>query len=135
MTSMANDDAEQLKVILLGDASVGKTTFCNRTIYGETPKTRMTMGPYFLKKTVNINGTLFEVNLWDTAGEEKFHSLMKMHTNGAHCAIVMYDVTIHSSWKAVNRWLSDLTDDCVVIIVGNKRMSRIIYVNVNCSFV
>lgn len=80
------------------------------------------MGAYFTKKEMNIDGKEYDVNVWDTAGEEKFHSLTKIYTRGAHCAIVMYDITLHSSWKAVNTWLSELDEDCVIIIAGNKCM-------------
>ena len=85
------------------------------------------MGAYFTKKAMTIDGKSYDVNVWDTAGEEKFHSLTKIYTRGAHCAIVMYDITLHSSWKAVNTWLSELDDDCVIIIAGNKRMQYVLF--------
>eukprot|EP01083_Nonionella_stella_P006983 20217_1 len=79
------------------------------------------MGAYFTKKNFTINDEIYEVAVWDTAGEEKFHSLTKIYTRGAHCAIIMYDITLHSSWQAVNTWIDELdTDSCVIIIVGNK---------------
>ncbi len=86
-------------------------------------QTRMTMGAYFTKKNFTINDEIYEVAVWDTAGEEKFHSLTKIYTRGAHAAIVMYDITLHSSWQAVNTWIDELdTDECQIIIVGNKCM-------------
>jgi len=105
----------------VGDKNVGKTTLFNQRMYGEPMSTRMTMGAYFTKKNFTINDELFEVAVWDTAGEEKFHSLTKIYTRGAHCAIIMYDITLHSSWQAVNTWIDELdTDECHIIIVGNK---------------
>eukprot|EP01084_Bolivina_argentea_P224720 379928_1 len=110
-----------IKLVLLGDKNVGKTTLFNQKMYGEPMQTRMTMGAYFTKKNFTINDEIYEVAVWDTAGEEKFHSLTKIYTRGAHCAIIMYDITLHSSWQAVNTWIDELdTDSCVIIIVGNK---------------
>eukprot|EP00483_Globobulimina_turgida_P002739 UN02744 len=110
-----------IKLVLLGDKNVGKTTLFNQKMYGEPMQTRMTMGAYFTKKNFTINDEIYEVAVWDTAGEEKFHSLTKIYTRGAHCAIIMYDITLHSSWQAVNTWIDELdTDSCLIIIVGNK---------------
>ena len=100
-------------------------------MYGEPMQTRMTMGAYFTKKNFTINDEIYEVAVWDTAGEEKFHSLTKIYTRGAHCAIVMYDITLHSSWQAVNTWIDELdTDECQIIIVGNKCMSNISHIRI-----
>mmetsp|Transcript_82467 Transcript_82467/g.101159 ORF Transcript_82467/g.101159 Transcript_82467/m.101159 type:complete len:200 (+) Transcript_82467:27-626(+) len=112
-----------LKLVLLGEKNVGKTTLFNQKMYGENLSTRMTMGAYFTKKEFEIKGITYDVAVWDTAGEEKFHSLTKIYTRGAHCAIIMYDITSHQSWKAVNTWMNELLsneDECEIIIVGNK---------------
>eukprot|EP00485_Elphidium_margaritaceum_P021226 CAMPEP_0202720676 /NCGR_PEP_ID=MMETSP1385-20130828/142254_1 /ASSEMBLY_ACC=CAM_ASM_000861 /TAXON_ID=933848 /ORGANISM="Elphidium margaritaceum" /LENGTH=168 /DNA_ID=CAMNT_0049384521 /DNA_START=111 /DNA_END=617 /DNA_ORIENTATION=- len=79
------------------------------------------MGAYFTKKNFTIHDEIYEVAVWDTAGEEKFHSLTKIYTRGAHCAIIMYDITVHETWQTVNVWMEELdTEECHIIIVGNK---------------
>lgn len=126
-----------VKLVLLGDKNVGlfiiiyilfilyikykgKTTLFNQKMYGEPLSTKMTMGAYFTKKNFTIDNETYDVAVWDTAGEERFHSLTKIYTRGAHCAIIMYDITLHSSWKAVNQWMDELDEECKVMIVGNK---------------
>ena len=76
-----------------------------------------------MKKEFEINDILVSCSIWDTAGEEKFRAMTKMYTKDAQCAIVMYDITQHATWKAVNYWIKQLrdeTDDPTIIVVGNK---------------
>jgi len=113
-------EGADLKLVLLGDKNVGKTTLFNQYMYGEVLKTQMTIGAYFTKKEFLVNNRTYDVAVWDTAGEEKFDSLTKFYTRGAHCAIVLYDMTELVSWRAVQKWCSDLDDACVILIAGNK---------------
>eukprot|EP00483_Globobulimina_turgida_P007955 UN07971 len=62
-----------IKLVLLGAHDVGKTTLFNQKVYGQSNPTRVTLSAYFCKKCFTINDEIYEVAIWDTAGEEKFH--------------------------------------------------------------
>merc|ERR1719461_2109861 len=109
-----------LKLVLLGEKAVGKTSIFNRYVYDEVFKTQMTIGAYFALKNCKIKERSYKIAIWDTAGEEKFDALTKFYTRGAHCAIICYDLTEHQSFTAVKKWATKLDKDCVVMILGNK---------------
>jgi small GTP-binding protein len=115
MTSNAD-----LKLVLLGNASTGKTCLFNRYIYKDFGKTSITIGAYYSLRL--HQGRC--VAVWDTSGEEKFGSLTSFYTRNAHCCIICFDLTDANSFLALEKWVSKIVNegvvDCVIAIVGTK---------------
>eukprot|EP00808_Paulinella_micropora_P005517 g5728.t1 len=115
-----------LKLVLLGHKSVGKTCLFNRYVYDEWGHTSMTIGAYFGMKQMRVNGRQVNLAIWDTAGEEKFDSLTNFYCRGAKAALICYDVTDEKSFnnKGLSKWVdkikNEAEENCVILIVGNK---------------
>jgi len=110
-----------LKLVLVGDKCVGKTSVFNRFVYNEMYRTQMTIGAYFALKPITIGDQEFKLAIWDTAGEEKFDALTKFYLRGAHCALICFDLTQRGSFFAVKKWAELLEENCAIAILGNKK--------------
>ncbi|KAN0045125.1 hypothetical protein ACTA71_006653 [Dictyostelium dimigraforme] len=112
-------DKEQIKLVLVGDGGVGKTTFVQRHLTGEfEPRYIPTLGVSVHPLVFYTNFGKIHFNVWDTAGQEKFGGL-----RDGNCAIIMFDVTSRVSYKNVPNWHSDLTRVCEnipIVLCGNK---------------
>ena len=114
------------KILLLGDSSVGKT--CILTRYSENTFQEdhlATIGLDFKQKIVNLdNGKTVKVQIWDTAGQDRFKSITKNYYKGAHGIILIYDVTTRRTFDNVRSWIDtikeEVSDKVSVILVGNK---------------
>ncbi|XP_066497098.1 ras-related protein Rab-20 isoform X2 [Hoplias malabaricus] len=109
-----------VKVVILGDMNVGKTSLLHRYTERKFKDTISTVGgAFFLKQWGPYN-----ISIWDTAGREQFHGLGSMYCRGAAAVILIYDVTNWQSYVELeNRFLSltdTANDDCIFAIVGNK---------------
>ncbi|KAI4902585.1 hypothetical protein NFI96_033948 [Prochilodus magdalenae] len=120
MSESAKMKKPDVKVVILGDMHVGKTSLLHRYTERKFKDTISTVGgAFYLKQWGPYN-----ISIWDTAGREQFHGLGSMYCRGAAAVILIYDVTNWQSYVELeNRFLS-LTDtansDCIFIIVGNK---------------
>ena len=132
----------EIKYVLLGATSVGKTSLASRLVYDRFRTTEApTIGAAFSTKVFSVNapdekrrvalsagaGTrkrLVKAVVWDTAGQEKYHSLTPMYYRNAMCAIICYDITSAESFEEAQRWSDELRlqgpEHCVVCVVGNK---------------
>ena len=76
------------------------------------------------QKTIQINNYMFNLNIWDTAGEEKYHAMAPIFYRGAHGAVVIFDVTNRETFKRATKWFSELSEftegRTKIILVGNK---------------
>ncbi len=121
-----NKQVYNLKIIVLGDISVGKTSVIGRFItnsFSEVYKSSISCE--FKKKEMDIDGeTAANLQIWDTAGEEKFMAVTKQYYNGSHGAMIIYDLTSKITFTKMNKWLKDVKDnapkDIVIMVVGNK---------------
>ena len=95
-----------LKLIMIGDSGVGKSTIMNNYIYGpHHRKYKNTIGADFLTKELRLDdGTLVIIQLWDTAGSERFQTLGVAFYRGADGAIIVYDKSNQRSFKSVELW-------------------------------
>ncbi|KAM6178831.1 ras-related protein Rab-20 [Rhynchocyon petersi] len=109
-----------VKIVLLGDMNVGKTSLLHRYMERRFQDTVSTVGgAFYLKQWRSYN-----ISIWDTAGREQFHGLGSMYCRGAAAIILTYDVNhLQSLVELEDRFLG-LTDtastDCLFAIVGNK---------------
>ncbi|KAK9529482.1 hypothetical protein VZT92_013571 [Zoarces viviparus] len=118
-----------LKIILIGSSGVGKSSFMNRYVnHRFTNMYRATVGTDFLSKTLQIDEDTVNLQLWDTAGTERFQSLGTPLYRGAHCCMLVFDVTSTASFSALEQWRKEFLiqgepedpQHFPFIVLGNK---------------
>ena len=113
------------KLIFLGDQGTGKSSILNRFVDDKfDPNYQATIGLDFQSKNVKIDNQDIHLLLYDTAGQEKFRSLIPMYTRDANIIILVYDITRKESFTYIPDWVKDLTnvklDEVIFGLVGNK---------------
>ena len=101
-----------IKVILIGDSRVGKTCVIEQYInkqFSEEHITTVTAGDKFYKE-VKVGGKTIKLEIWDTAGQEKFRSVNKIFMNKAKIALLVYDMTNQNSFNNLKNWYKELKD-------------------------
>ena len=114
-----------LKVVLVGDTKVGKSCILTRFVHNKFDRnTPATVGAAFLTKVVQSKSGSVRLQLWDTAGQEKFRSLAPMYYRSAAVAVLVYDVTQKASLEAISGWAAEIADrappSIKTVVVGNK---------------
>ena len=112
-----------LKVLLLGDTSVGKTCLLKRYTEDTFQDAYLsTIGFDYKFKIVTLkSGKEVKVQIWDTAGQERFRTITKTYYKGAHGIILTYDVTDQNSFKNIRNWIKQIeanaqTNVCKVLV-------------------
>ena len=113
------------KLVLLGEASVGKSSLVVRFVQDQFHNhIESTIGAAFFTKSIPVDGDDVTFEIWDTAGQERYHSLAPMYYRGAKAAIVVYDVTDPASYDRAHKWVDELKSSggsgTVITLVGNK---------------
>eukprot|EP00035_Acanthoeca_spectabilis_P023036 m.447271 g.447271 ORF g.447271 m.447271 type:complete len:213 (-) comp19497_c0_seq1:182-820(-) len=118
-----------LKVVLLGDSSVGKTSMMSNYVNKRfSNQYKATIGADFLTKKIAIDGTVATMQIWDTAGQERFRALGVTFFRGADCCVLVFDVTSTQSFQNLEEWRGtfleqsgcDQPDKFPFVLVGNK---------------
>ena len=122
---MTDEDAPHYKLIFLGDQYVGKSSILNRFYQDKFEQDyQATIGLDFHSKNVTINGNSVRLLLYDTAGQEKFKSLIPMYIRDANIILVVYDITNKDSFTHTEHWVNETKDlkreDAIFVLVGNK---------------
>ena len=125
MNSNMNPEIPKYKLIFLGDQSVGKSCILNRFLNDTFIEDyQATIGLDFQSKNVQIDNQDIHLLLYDTAGQEKFRSLIPMYTRDANIILLVYDISNRDSFTNLSQWLKDLTnvnmEEVILCIVGNK---------------
>jgi len=120
-----NPITPKYKLIFLGDQNVGKSSILNRFLSDTfVEEYQATIGLDFKSKNVQIDNQDVHLLLYDTAGQEKFRSLIPMYTRDANIILLVYDITNKESFENLYAWLKDLTNininEVIICIVGNK---------------
>lgn len=115
----------EVKVVLLGDTGVGKSSIVLRFVTNSFEKySESTIGASFMSKLIQVGASPIKFQIWDTAGQEKYHSLAPMYYRGAAAAIVVYDITQASSFVTLKNWVKELKtlgpENIVIAVCGNK---------------
>jgi small GTP-binding protein len=115
---------DPFKVIILGDASVGKTSIARRQAHGVFDfKMMPTIGVDHLVSHVQIEGRMVRLMLWDTAGQEQFASLVPMYVRGAHACILVASLVDPDSCEHMSAWvrlLQQSGENPPIVVAINK---------------
>ena len=128
---MNDDDApenncETIKIVLIGNAGVGKTCISQRYINQSfTDHEQTTIGASYFQKLLEIDGKTIRLDIWDTAGQERYRSMGKMFYKDAYIVLFIYDITDKSSFNELkNVWYDEIKKagekNIVLAVVGNK---------------
>jgi small GTP-binding protein len=114
----------ELKVVVLGGSTVGKTCIVYRATTGGFDSESMpTLGASYTSKSVALGRRTYLLQIWDTAGQERYRSLAPMYYRGSHAALIVYSIADRSSFDEIDTWIDDFrenTEQAAVFIVGNK---------------
>jgi len=115
----------QVKLVLLGEAAVGKSSLVLRFVNNEFQENKEpTIGAAFLTQKCRLEDKIIKFEIWDTAGQERFHSLAPMYYRNAQAAVVVYDITRASSLDKAKSWVKELqrqaSPHIVIALCGNK---------------
>ena len=121
------DEYTPCKIVLLGEAGVGKTSIINRYISGSFSQMVMTStaSSFFSKKIELDDKKKIKLQIWDTAGQEKYRSLAKIFYQSAAVAVLVYDVTLKKSFEQLKEfWVKEIKenapDNIIIAIAANK---------------
>ena len=117
----------EIKICLLGDVSVGKTSIASRFCKNSFNENYINTigGAYQQQNIVLNNGAKIKLHIWDTSGQDRFRSMTNLYYRDAQVAILTYDVTNESSLDSLNYWLNELNDkveidNMLLCLAGNK---------------
>eukprot|EP01156_Anaeramoeba_ignava_P001982 Anaeramoba_ignava/a217261_550.p1 GENE.a217261_550~~a217261_550.p1 ORF type:complete len:209 (-),score=70.12 a217261_550:99-725(-) len=118
-----------LKVIILGDSGVGKTSLMNQYVNKKfSNQYKATIGADFLTKEVLVDDRLVTMQIWDTAGQERFQSLGVAFYRGADCCVLVFDVNVLKTFENLDSWRDEFLiqasppdpDKFPFVVIGNK---------------
>ncbi|KAJ5071214.1 ras-related protein rab-5c [Anaeramoeba ignava] len=114
------------KVVLLGHAAVGKTCLVKYLMTGEFERdTQTTSHATYFVYDFEFTEQIIKLQIWDTAGEERFQELAPIYYHGAMGAVVVYDITDEYSFTRAKFWINELyrqgSVNISIILVGNKK--------------
>jgi len=122
---MDSHSSKTLKVVILGEGRVGKTSLTTKYCLGQFDENEeSTINASYLQKEVEVDGQKRTMTIWDTAGQEKFAALAPVYYRDADGAVLVYDITIKQTFEKVHKWIRELREhageEITIIIVGNK---------------
>jgi len=118
-----------LKIIILGDSGVGKTSLMYQYVNKKfSNQYKATIGADFLTKEVMVDDKLVTLQIWDTAGQERFQSLGVAFYRGADACVLVFDVNVAKTFENLNSWREEFLiqagprdpENFPFIVLGNK---------------
>jgi small GTP-binding protein len=112
------------RVVLIGEASVGKTSLVNRFLHGEcAPMQEPTAGAAFYSSKVTVLQREVSMQIWDTAGQERYRGLGPIYYRKSLAAIAVFDLTESDTMHALEHWISEYRDNAdnpFIVVAANK---------------
>ena len=120
-------DYEKIKVVLVGEASVGKTSIIQRYIDNSfSENNSSTIGLSYVSKKLSIDKKNFRLDIWDTAGQERYRALTKVFFVDSQICLLVFDITKKQTFEDIkNFWIKELenvssSNNIILGLVGNK---------------
>ena len=115
------------KIIFVGDAGVGKTTIISRIM--DNPFNEVyepSIGVDFMSKSIKYRGQNIKLQMWDTAGQEKYKGLIPSYVRNSSIVFVVYDVSSKSSFDNIPKWITFIRsiENTTLVLCGNKKIKR-----------
>ena len=130
-----------LKLLLLGDSSVGKTSILLKYISNKFDESSIsTVGVDYMDKIIDYNKFKIKLQIWDTSGEEKFRTITKNFYRNADGLLVVFDLTKKESYDHIRIWINEAkenNDKLKTLLIGNKldlKDERIVAIDVAKQF-
>jgi small GTP-binding protein len=99
------------KVVLVGTHAAGKTSLVTRFVHGSfSANVAMTVGAAYISKILTIGDQRIQLDIWDTAGSEKYRSLTPLYYRDARAAIIVFDVTRLETLEDASFWVGELRE-------------------------
>lgn len=115
---------EKYKIVLCGEGNVGKTSLIHRFVKGTYDTNyKATIGVDIFKKTVELADVTVDLQIWDLGGQSIFSAVRKKFYNHVRGAILVFDLTMPSSFKQLSSWVNELLQSGAripIILLGNK---------------
>jgi small GTP-binding protein len=118
-----------IKIILVGDSQVGKSTYFNKLQYKECHVLPTTIGVDFYSMIKNYNNKNIKINIWDTAGEDRYKTIISMYFKEIAGIIIMIDINNPTALNNINRWIDNIEHVSIckhisfkhpILLLGNK---------------
>ena len=115
--------ASPTKIIFIGDAGVGKTTIISRIM--DNPfieEYEPSIGVDFMSKVIQYNGQNIKIQIWDTAGQEKYKGLIPSYVRNSSFVFVVYDISVKTTFDNIPKWINFIRsiENTTIILCGNK---------------
>ena len=111
------------KIIFVGDAGVGKTTIISRIM--ENPYNEIyepSIGVDFMSKNIKYKGQSIKLQMWDTAGQEKYKGLIPSYVRNSSIVFLVYDISVKTSFDNIPKWITFIRtiENTTLVLCGNK---------------
>ena len=121
-----DEDSQDIKTILVGMSGTGKTNIINALINQPFDSDQIsTQTSSFVDKYITIDKKKYHIEIWDTAGQEKYRSLTKIFIKDSKIVIFVYDITTKASFEEIDYWVNTvkeiLGETPFYALVGNKK--------------
>ena len=126
---MNENNKNDIGILILGNANVGKTSFISRFVQNKfitTYSSTQELSPSFITTNIDIKGQKYKIKFLDSTAAEKYISALKQYIQKIDCFIFMYDITNKKSFEDIEKWIKIVTDlkkkqKIAMILLGNKR--------------
>ncbi|CAD8192258.1 unnamed protein product [Paramecium octaurelia] len=112
-------EQKNIKIVVLGDSGVGKTSLIQRFCFDtQSEKEQTTLGVAYQSAQIVIKGSVLKLHIWDTAGSERYRSLAQLCYRDANAAILVYNITSRQSFEQIYYWEKELLERCTNLSIG-----------------
>jgi Ras-related protein Rab-6A len=121
--SMESNSVTRYKIIFVGDAGVGKTTIISRIM--DNPFNEVyepSIGVDFMSKNIKFRDQSIKLQIWDTAGQEKYKGLIPSYVRNSSIVFLVYDVSVKASFDNIPKWINFIKtiENTTLVLCGNK---------------